>query len=206
MKLYLSSYLLGNEASHLAGLAPFGRIGYINNAQDFSTSDIEKKNERKAREMGQLSDLGLTVEHVDLAVYFHEPEKLARKLDELGAVFLCGGNVFVLRQAMKLSGMDTYLQDLPDSSDFLYAGYSAGPCVLGPTLKVYAIVDDASDTPYKGLNEVIWDGLGLLDFNFMPHWDSDHPESTAIDREIEACKKAHLPYRAIRDGDVIILE
>ena len=204
MKLYLSSYLLGNNPERIAALAPKGRIGYINNAQDFTGSDQQRKAERKNRELSELTELGLQAEHVDLQDYFNDNAGLARRLDDLGAVFLCGGNVFVLRQAMKLSGMDEYLWANRDNAEFLYAGYSAGPCVLSPTLRAYSIVDDATDTPYDGWNETVWEGLGLTPFSFMPHWDSDHPESSDIDKEIERCKKEGIPYRAIRDGDVLV--
>ena len=65
---------------------------------------------------------------------------------------------------------------------FFYAGYSAVGCVLAPNLKAYEISGPKPDTPYEELKEIIWDGLGLVDFTLMPHWDSDHPESAAIDR------------------------
>lgn len=39
--------------------------------------------------------------------------------------------------------------------DFLYAGYSAGVCVLGPTLESVKIVDDPTDKPYKEINKPI---------------------------------------------------
>jgi dipeptidase E len=142
---------------------------------------------------------------LDLKNYFNKKEDLENKLKELGAVFVSGGNTFVLRQAMKLSGLDRILQEFKDSNiDFLYASYSAGSCVLSPTLKAYAIVDNSKDNPYQELKEVIWEGLGFIDFVFMPHFDSDHPESEAINQEIEFCKQNNIPYKAFRDGDVFI--
>jgi dipeptidase E len=58
--------------------------------------------------------------------------------------------------------------------------------------------------PYDGLDAVIWEGLGLVDFAFMPHWDSDHPESAAIERGIEYCREDGIKYRAVRDGEVLV--
>ena len=52
--------------------------------------------------------------------------------------------------------------------------------------------------------EIIWDGLGLTNFAFMPHYQSDHPESGEIEKEIEICKSHNIPYKAVRDGDVLI--
>ncbi len=204
MKYYLSSYELGNETDKLKVLAPKGKIGYIPNARDFTGTDPERRAKRNANNMNSLRGLGLEVELVNLSDYFGKQDELKKKLEELGAIFISGGNVFVLRQAMKLSGLDEILKELRDT-DFLYAGYSAAGCVLGPNLKAYEIVDKI-DTPYPDQKEVIWEGLGFVDWAFMPHWDSDHPESADIEKEIAYCKENNIPYKTIRDGEVIILE
>jgi dipeptidase E len=116
-----------------------------------------------------------------------------------------GGNVFVLRQAMKLSGLDEILTDLFKSkTNFLYSGYSAAGCVLAPSLKPYQVVGDATETPYKDQASVIWEGLDLVDFAFMPHYKSDHPETEAIDRGINYCEEHSIKYKAVRDGEVLI--
>ena len=65
---------------------------------------------------------------------------------------------------------------------------------------------DPLDTPYSEQKEIIWEGLSFVDFRFMPHWDSNHPESSDIDKEIAYCKENNIPYRAIRDGEVIVIE
>ncbi|HEY4483521.1 MAG TPA: Type 1 glutamine amidotransferase-like domain-containing protein [Candidatus Paceibacterota bacterium] len=181
-----------------------GKIGYIPNARDYTGADLEKKAARITNDIDSLRELGLGVELVDLRDYFGKQEELKKKLEELGAIFISGGNVFVLRQAMKLSGLDEILKELRDT-DFLYAGYSAAGCVLAQSLKGMDIVDPL-DTPYEGQKEIIWEGLGFVDFRFMPHWDSNHPESADIEKEITYCKENNIPYKAVRDGEVIILE
>jgi len=206
MKYYLSSYEVGNETEKLKRLVPKGKIGYIPNARDFTGADPERRAKRNDKDMSSLRELSLEVELVNLQDYFGKRDELKKKLEELGAIFISGGNVFILRQAMKLSGLDQLLKEFQGRDDFLYAGYSAAGCILSPSLKAYEIVDNATDTPYAGLKEVIWDGLGFIDFAFMPHWDSDHPESAAVDKEIEFCKQNNISYKAIRDGEVIIIE
>lgn len=177
---------------------------YIPNARDFSGANTERREKHILSDISSLEELGLAVKRVDLRDYFGKEEILRVKLKEIGAVFISGGNVFVLRQAMKLSGLDRILKTFQnDSKDFLYAGYSAAGCVLAPTLKAYEIVDPV-DTPYHEMKDVIWEGLGLVDFAFMPHWNSDHPESADIDKEIAYCKSNNIAYEAISDGDVII--
>lgn len=204
MKYYLSSYEIGNKAEKLKQLALKGKIGYIPNARDFSGADPERRKRRTENDMRALQELGLEVEILNLQNYFGKQSDLKARLEELGAIFISGGNVFVLRQAMKLSGLDAILTEL-QNSDFLYAGYSAAGCVLASNLRGMDIVDPL-DTPYKNQQEIIWDGLGLLDFRFVPHFNSDHPESSDIDKEIAYCKENNIPYKAIRDGEVIIIE
>ncbi|MGD0511186.1 MAG: Type 1 glutamine amidotransferase-like domain-containing protein [Candidatus Micrarchaeaceae archaeon] len=105
---------------------------------------------------------------------------------------------------MKLSGLDKLLKNMK-RKDFLYGGYSAGGCVLSPNLKYLQIVDDPTITPYK-VKKVIWAGLGLIDYAFLPHYKSDHPESKDINRELAYCKKNKISFRTLRDGEVIIIE
>lgn len=204
MKYYLSSYELGNKTDKLKSLTLLGEIGYIPNARDFTGADLARKAKRTANDINSLCALGLEVELVDLQDYFGKQKELKNKLEKMGAIFISGGNVFVLRQAMRLSGMDDILAEL-QNTNFLYAGYSAAGCVLSPSLRGMDIVDPL-DTPYDDLKEVLWEGLGLIDFRFIPHWDSEHPESADVEKEILYCKENHIPFKAIRDGEVIIQE
>ena len=157
MKFYLSSYKLGKDTEKLKGLIRNGKIGYIPNARD-AYVDKERRMKRTEEDMDSLRELDVQVELLDLRDYFGKRDELQQKLGELGAIFISGGNVFVLRQAMKLSGLDEALRELKDT-DFLYAGYSAAGCVLAPSLKAYPIVDKP-ETPYEELSEVIWDEIG----------------------------------------------
>jgi dipeptidase E len=208
MRLYLSSYKLGNELDRLKKLMPKNnnRLGYIPNALDFTGADPQRKEQGIRTEMDELKSLGFKVELIDLKKYFGKSDMLKRKLEKLGGVFVRGGNTFVLRQAMKLSGFDNHIKELNKKDDFLYSGYSAGVCILAPSLKSLQIVDDPKDTPYKGLEKVIWDGLAILDYMILPHYESDHPESKDIDKEIQYCKKNKISYKPLRDGEVIIIE
>ena len=100
MKFYLSSYKLGDQADQLRQLTPKAKIGYIANALDFSTADPARRQKTIAKDMAALNELGLATELIDLKDYFAKPEDLKPKLQELGAVFISGGNVYVLRQAL----------------------------------------------------------------------------------------------------------
>jgi dipeptidase E len=204
MKFYLSSYKIGNEGEMLKQMV-LGKMGYIPNARDFTKADPERNREVTKRDMGELQSLGMEVEVLDLRIYFGKPDELRKKIDTLGGVWVSGGNTFVLRQAMKISGFDTILLELIKRDDFVYGGYSAAGCVLSPSLTCYQIVDDPTETPYEECKEILLEGLGLIDFCFMPHYDSDHAESKDINKEIQYCVENHLPYKTLRDGEAIII-
>jgi dipeptidase E len=207
MKFYLSSYKLGNKVEKLKKLMPVSnkKLGYIPNALDFSSADPERKKQGIKKEIEELRSLGFEVELLDLKKYFGKKTELKRKLDSFGGVFIRGGNTFVLRQAMKLSGFDDILVKM-QRKDFLYAGYSAGICVLAQDFKSLQIVDNPKDKPYKQIKRTIWKGLGFLDYMILPHYKSDHPESAAVDKEVEYCKKNKIKFKTLRDEEVIIIE
>ena len=207
MKYYLSSYKIGNGAQKLKRLlGGNNRVGYIPNALDFSKADPERREKHIKSDIDDLKRIGLKVDVLDLKDYFGKRKKLREKITQFGGVWISGGNVFVLRQAMKLSGLDALLKELSKREDFLYGGYSAAGCVLSPDLHAYEIVDDPTDMPYPGTKRVIWKGIGLIDYAFLPHYDSDHPESEDISREVQYCKEHNIAYKTLRDGEVIIIE
>lgn len=205
--MYLSSYRLGNNPEKLFGLIGVNKkIAVIPNALDFST-DIPRRNEGVQREIDDLSNLGLQAEEVDLRNYFGKSEELEQKLAEFGAVWVRGGNVFVLRRAFKESGMDEWLIRQKGNKELVYAGYSAGVCILSPSLRGLEIVDDPVITAEGYPKETLWEGLGLIDFAFAPHFESPgHPETEAVSKEVEYYKKTGEKYRALQDGEVIIFD
>ncbi|MEE9428001.1 MAG: Type 1 glutamine amidotransferase-like domain-containing protein [Paracoccaceae bacterium] len=207
MKMYLSSYELGNETEALRSMVPSNnKLGYIFNSLDFTGADAERKARRVERNLGELNELGFDCFDLDLKEYFGKPDELRELVNTLGAIWVSGGNVFVLRQAFKLSGFDAILLELNENDDFLYGGYSAGVCVLSPSLDGYHLVDDATDTPFEGMDEVLWDGLEIIEYTFIPHIDSDHPESEDVGKIVEYCKEKGLPFKTARDGDVFIVK
>ncbi len=206
MKFYLSSYKLGTEIGKLKLMLPDNKkTAYISNALDFS-NDPERRKQSEESDIEQLKQLGLKPEPLDLRDYFGKKEELKNKLNEFGIIWVRGGNCFVLRRAMKLSGLDSILKDLAGQNiNILYGGYSAGTCILGQTLEGLNFVDDPDVNPYDN-KEPIWDGIGILDYTIVPHYKSDHPESKKIDEALEHMGKNKIPFKALRDGEVIIIE
>ncbi len=207
MKFYLSSFKLGDKSTELARLMGNNKkMAYIPNACDYTKVDWDRRNNWEKQDMQSLKDLGLSVEYLDLKKYFGKISQLRKKLNEFGGVFVRGGNTFILRQAMKLSGFDIIFKELLKRDDFVYSGYSAGICVLAPDFKALQQVDDPTDHPYPEQKETIWEGLGFLDYLILPHYKSDHPESEDIDKEIEFAKKNNIPFKTLKDGEELILE
>ncbi len=208
MKLYLSSYKLGKELTKLQTLIneTEGAFGYVPNSLDYIGAESERREESIRSDIADLKNQGAEVELLDLKNYFGKKDELKSKLNTLGGLYVRGGNTFVLRQAMKLSGLDEILLETQNRSNFLYIAYSAGGCVLTPSLKAYAITDDATNFPYPEITEQIWEGLNIVPYTLEPHYKSDHPESASTDKEIEYCIENKILFKALKDGEVLIIE
>jgi len=206
MKMYLSSYRLGDKPQELVNLVGENKkVAVIQNAMDIPI-EPEAKKAGIQREIDDLKGLGFVPKVVDLKEYFGRPEELKKKMDEFGLIWVRGGNVFVLRRAYKESGMDEWVISQKDNRELVYAGYSAGVCVLSPSLKGLEIVDDPKTVTDGYKEETVWEGLGVVEFAFAPHYQSPHPESEAISRSVEYFIKNEIEYKALHDGEVIVID
>lgn len=196
MRLYLSSFRIGNHPDRLLELAGSGRrVALICNALDDRPADIRQAG--VAREVGDLTRLGFEVTDVDL----RSGRAAIRQLSTADVLWIRGGNAFVLRQAMADSGADAALVQLLETDAVVYAAYSAGACVLAPDLHGLELVDDLPAT-----TEPIYAGLGILDRPFVPHINSPgHPETDACDRLSAQLTAAGQPHWALSDGDVLLV-
>jgi dipeptidase E len=206
MKFYLSSYKIGDhEDDFKKMISPTNmKTAYIPNALDF-TDDLERRKESEENDMNDLRKFGLNVERTDLKEYFNQKEKLKEKILGYGVIWVRGGNTFVLRQAMKISGFDEILFEIQKNDNLVYGGYSAGICVLGPSLKGLEIVDDANVFPYKEIKNIAWEGVGILNYSIVPHYRSDHPESEGAEKVVEFMIKEKILFKTLKDGEVIII-
>jgi dipeptidase E len=204
MKLYLSSYFLGNHPEELAKLVgPNKKVGIIMNAAD--NYGNERRPAYLANETEKLKAIGLTAEELDLRKYFNDNQALEPKLKSYGLIWVMGGNSFTLRQAMKMSGFDTAIKDLVANETVVYGGFSAGSCVATQTLKGIELVDNPGQMPEGYDKEIVWEGLGFVEFSIAPHYRSDHPESEGIEKVVQYFEKNKMPYRALRDGEVLVV-
>lgn len=199
MKLYLSSYQIGNAPEKLVEMIGSNRrVALVMNATDpFGDS---RRSEYVAKYQNEFRKLGIALEELDLRNYFNSKDHLKDILSEYGLIWAAGGNTFALRWAMFKSGFDKIIPDLLHSTDLVYGGFSAGACVLSPTLRGIHLVDDPSEVPS---DEIQWEGLGLIDFNIAPHFRSNHPESKAIENVVAYYEEHKIRFEVLRDGEAI---
>lgn len=180
--MYLSSWRLGDAADQLVKLTGGpGAAAIVGNALD--SADAPTRRAGVAFEIEALSSLGYDATEVDLRV-----PGAAHQLSRYDLVWVRGGNVFALRSALAAAGTDAALVDLIESDVIVYGGYSAGCCVLSPSLRGLESVDDPT-----AVRDPRWDGLGVLPYAFLPHYRSDHPESAAIESVADTYREATSP-------------
>jgi dipeptidase E len=201
MQLFLSSYRFGNfESGLLEIVGENAHVAVITNAKD------DKSTTERAQSVKDLfhsfSEIGITPHELDLRRFFGNMEDLALELEKYDFVWLAGGNTFVLRRALKYSGADTLITERVRNDSLLYGGESAGAIVATPTLKGVEFGDDPYVIPDGYIDEEIWDGLGLVPFCIVPHyesgWDGD-------ERMIDTLEAEGLPYKTLTDTQVLII-
>lgn len=202
MKLYLSSFGLGNQPDHLRKLVNGNNALIILNALDHNETVRSKFLKSQTEELNQL---GFKVSELDLRDYFGKANQLEDLISNNNVVWINGGNTFILRKAMKLSGFDKIITGLLTEDKIVYGGFSAAVVVLHKDLHGLDITDDPNQVPNGYPSKTVWDGLGLLDFSVAVHYESDHPESHLTDQEIEYYKEHNIPYKTLRDGEVILI-
>ncbi|GHF50411.1 dipeptidase E [Deinococcus metalli] len=192
MRLYLSSFRMGNHTHRLLDMLRGGReTALIRNAvegQPFRQDSLD-------RDVGDLEQLGLDVTVLDLRTL-----GAVEQLPDFDLLFVRGGNVFTLRRVLAETGADAAILELLHADAVVYAGFSAGPCVLSPDLRPLAAVDPVSDA-----TDLVTTGLGVLDRLFLPHVDSPgHPETADCTRLADGLAAQGLPHWRLRDGDVLV--
>jgi dipeptidase E len=205
MRLFLSSFRAGKHAKELIKLVGSGtEFAYISNAKDYKNSG-----DRKAKIKENLDywrSIGLKPVEVDLRPNFHK-SGAEGLLKNYGFIWLGGGNAFLLRRALSYTGADRYLYDAVRKNEVILGGESAGAIITGPTLRFSEVENDMEDsqfyTPEPYLKNVIWEGLNLVDFVPVPHFDS--PGYVGIDEYVDNLEKEKIPYKKMTDEHAILI-
>lgn len=202
MKLFLSSWDPQGAPSELREFT--GRnsaCALILNANDAAPAEF--RSNLQTRVTAYLRAAGLEPFELDLRDYNQDSaDELGQRLATAGLVWAHGGNAFVLRSAMRRSGFDAIIADLLVSEELAYGGCSAGAIVVGTTLRGVDLADPTADLDVVG-GDLIWDGIGLVEYAIAPHYRSAAPIGRDIDAFIASLERDHIPYRTLRDGDSI---
>lgn len=205
MRLFLSSYRAGSYPERMTEL--FGKgseVGIITNAKDYKTP--EERQQSVSKVLSFISSLALKPAEIDLRDYFDVATGLEKRIRKYQSVWMAGGNVFLLRRALKYSGLDKFLYDRASRNEIILGGESAGAIIMGPTLR-YSEVDTDEDSPNyipEGYDrEVIWEGLGLISYVPVPHFQT--LGYIGIDDYIKNLDKENIPYRTMTDDQAIVI-
>jgi len=167
MKLFLySSYLLSTahrDALHrLVGKPPkditFAAIEHATDVDPDAGDWISDSRNAIALQSEQ-------IEVIDLQQWKDNLTGLRAKLARKDVLWMCGGNAFYLRWILKVTGADAIIRDLVGKGT-VYAGWSAGAIIAGPTLRSFDSVEDLTVVP-----EVFFDALNLTNVVVVPHMD-----------------------------------
>ena len=203
MRLYLSSYQLGDHPSALSALVQGRRHGWvIMNALDGVAPERRRRDAQ--RQIVDLARLGLVAHELDLRD--HDPGSLAAAFGQPDFLWVRGGNVFALRAALGRSGADTLIADRVRADALVYAGFSAGACVLAPDLSGLEACDSTQDA-MTAYGRIDFTGLGILDRPLVPHLNSpQHPECMALTEVAATYALNDQPYWALRDGQALVID
>src|SRR5579863_751210 len=105
VRLYLSSYRLGNAAGRLLPLIRGTKACVVANALDFISRETRVSYTATVYDpVQEFAGLGIRAEYLDLRGYFHLKTSLGHVLKGYDLVWVLGGNAFLLMRAMVASG------------------------------------------------------------------------------------------------------
>lgn len=203
MRLFLASYRFGANPAALVDLVGRpGRIGVIAAACDAWTPNARAG--AVTSELVSLRGLGFDPVEIDL----RRETDPAERLSEVPAVWVRGGNTFVLRHQLAVSGFDRALTELVVSGDLIYGGYSAGACVTGPDLRGLEYADPIEEVVELAGPQVPIPtaGLGWLDRVIVAHFRSAELGGAESDRMIADLDERAAPYLTLTDEQAIIVD
>lgn len=107
---------------------------------------------------------------------------------------------------MKASGFDAAIRPLLEAGCMVYGGYSAGIIAATPTLRGTEFVDRPELVPENYPTELVWEGMGLVEYSLAPHYRSNHPESRDMEKVVAYFQENGMAYKTLRDGEVLVVD
>lgn len=204
MRLYLSSHGFGNHLERLQQMVGDNKkVLFIDNAKD--DLSVEERQAHVDEKRIEFEEAGFEFYELDLRKYFGKAELLSKIVAGAGLVWVSGGNTFIVRRALKYSGLDEILMNDLRKDLFVYGGSSAGSIIMTKTLRGTEMGDDPYVAPEGYEQEIIWNGLGMIYPQLVPHYQSAWfgNEAQAM---IDYFEDNGLKYKGLKDGEVYIVD
>lgn len=166
------------------------KIGFIPTA-----SELDKDRWYMEKDKRDLKEMGFNI--IDIEVTTESKNDILKKLDNIDAVFVAGGNCFYLLQQLKQKDI---LQELIEfANNKIYIGSSAGSCIACPSINYVSKLDDKKDAPL--LHDC--NAMNLIDKYILPHYQSNEEYTKLIDKIIE--EYPNLQFITLTNAQAIIV-
>lgn len=128
-------------------------------------------------------------------------DQLGEILDGLDALYVCGGETFVLLDHLRRNGLAAVLIDRVRGG-LPYVGLSAGSVIAGASAEPITLMDDPATAP----DLVDHSGLGFLDTSVVPHADGKlEPFPPQLIAEIERTFSDRHRLTLLRDDQALLV-
>ncbi|MFF1946447.1 Type 1 glutamine amidotransferase-like domain-containing protein [Rhodococcus qingshengii] len=183
-------------SAHINRPADEIRIGYLNDAAHPYSGEEFVDAERK-----QLATLGYSL--TDIAAGDHDQASTFRSvLDSLDAIYVAGGNTFVLLSALRRNGTGDVLVEKVRAG-LPYIGSSAGSIITGPSIEPASLMDDPTDAP----DLIDRAGLALVSTVVIPHADGALPPyPPELITQIKETYETDYPLIFVNDDQALLVE
>jgi dipeptidase E len=177
MKLFLSSMHPSNHNALLTLLDKRRGTSVLLVTNGWDTYPKDRFEQELGHTLEAFRDLDLSTSQLDLKTAGIGDVQAALK--EKALVWVMAGNTFYLNFYLHRSGFAGVIRDEMHQG-LVYGGESAGAAVAGPTIRGVEKVDDHNEGP-----EVVWEGLGLVEFGVIPHYGWEKYRQSLEDAKTE---------------------
>lgn len=159
----ISNKSIENELKNLIGKDFKGlKMLFCTTASNYEGGDM---NEWLIEDLEKFKNLGFKIDVCDINGI--SKENFLPRFEWADVFYFEGGNTQWLRNCIRNSGLEEHLSKLLETR--IWIGASAGSCVLCPT--VCNSCQNLFDETIEGFPI---DGLGLVNFQFIPHLNNEH--------------------------------
>ena len=158
----ISNKSIENELKNIIGKDLKGlKMIFCTTASNYEGGDM---NDWLIKDIIHFKDLGFKIDVCDINGI--NKENFLPRFEWSDVIYFEGGNTQWLRRCIKSSGLENHLKSLLETR--VWIGTSAGSIVLCPT-----ICNSCQDLFDDNIQVYPTDGLGLVDFQFVPHLNNE---------------------------------